>query len=134
MEIKYNEYIISDEKSKIQIDRVCELLSASYWAKNRKKETIEKSIENSICFGVYCDGEQIGFARCVTDRATMYWLADVIISEKYRGLGLGKALVKFIVEHEQLQSLFGILGTSDAHGLYEQFGFKLVNDRFMRKQ
>ncbi|GHS99323.1 N-acetyltransferase [Synergistales bacterium] len=133
MNIEYKGFLISDDKSKIQIDRICELLSTTYWAEDRKKEAIEKSIENSMCFGVYADKRQIGFARCVTDYATMFWLADVIIDEKYRKLGIGKALIKFIVEHNLLQSLFGILGTRDAHSLYAQYGFQTFDGRFMRK-
>lgn len=133
MEIYFEEFLISDDKSKVQIDRVCQLLSTSYWAKDRLKETIEKSLINSICFGIYVNGYQVGFARCVTDYATVYWLADVIIDTKYRALGLGKILMETIVKHEQLKGCLGILGTRDAHGLYKKYGFNLENDRFMRK-
>lgn len=133
MEITVEEFLISDDKSKIQIDRVCQLLSTSYWAKDRPREVIKKTLSNSICFGIYKGGNQVGFARCVTDFATFYWLADVIIDDNYRELGLGKALVEAIVGHEQLKGCFGILGTKDAHGLYEKYGFALVKDRYMRK-
>lgn len=115
MEIKFNDFLISDNKEKLQINRICELLSNSYWAKDRAIETIEKSIINSLCFGIYKDNMQIGFARCVSDYATVYWLADVIIDNEYRGLGLGKTLVNIIINHEKLNDCFGILGTSDAH-------------------
>lgn len=133
MEITYKELQISDDKEKIQVDRVCQLLESSYWAKDRPRNVIEKSIANSICFGIYCGGRQIGFARCVTDYATVYWLADVIIDHDYRKLGLGKALMDAIVNHEQLKGCFGILATQDAHGLYEKYGFHRDADRFMRK-
>lgn len=136
MEIKFKEFIISDDKSKIQLDNVCQLLSTTYWANEREKNVIEKSISNSLCFGVYLNDlndRQIGFARCVTDFATVYWIADVIIDNNYRKLGLGKALVEAITGHELLKGCFGILGTQDAHGLYEKYGFGLVTDRFMRK-
>jgi len=133
MEIKFDKYLISDDKTKIQVKKVCQLLSKSYWAKDRPREIIEKSIINSICFGVYENENQIGFARCVTDYSTVYWLSDVIIDYNYRGLGLGKELVKAVVGDEQLKGCFGILATSDAHGLYEKFGFNLVNDKFMRR-
>ncbi len=133
MDIKFKEFIISDDKSKIQLDNVCKLLGKTYWADRRPKDVIEKSISNSLCFGVYFEDCQIGFARCVTDFSTVYWLADVIIDDNYRKLGLGKALVEFIVNNEQLIGCFGILGTQDAHGLYEKYGFGLVTDRFMRK-
>lgn len=133
MEIKYKDFIISDDKFKIQINKVCELLSSSYWAKDRQKETIEKSIKNSICFGVYKDDIQVGFARCVTDYATVYWLADVIINECYQGLGLGKALIDTIVNHIDLKGCFGILKTADAHNLYRKYGFELDSEKFMFK-
>lgn len=133
MDIKFKKFIISDDMSKIQLDRVCQLLSTTYWAKDRPQNIIEKSITNSICFGIYLNDYQVGFARCVTDFATVYWLADVIIDNDYRKLGLGKALVEAIVKHEKIKGCFGILGTKDAHGLYEKYGFNLINDRFMRK-
>jgi GNAT superfamily N-acetyltransferase len=87
-------------------------------------ETIKKSIENSLCFGMYADSTQIGFARCVTDFATIYWLCDVIVDDRYRGQGLGNALIRFITERDTLKPLTGILATRDAHGLYEKYGFK----------
>ncbi len=133
MECIFDEYKISDDKSLLSIDRICEFLARSYWAKERSSETIEMTIKNSICYGIYRNGEQIGFARAVTDRATMYWLADVFIDEKYRGQGLGKKLIQCIVESEELKKLVGILGTNDAHGLYEQYGFTKDPDRFMRR-
>ncbi len=133
MEIQFQEYIISDDKNKIQLDSVCQLLSTTYWAGKRSRSTIEKSISHSLCFGVYHNERQIGFARCVTDFATVYWLADVIIHNDYRKSGLGKKLVEAVVKHEQLKNCFGILGTKDAHGLYEKYGFSLITDRFMRK-
>ena len=133
MEIKYNDFLISDDKSKIQIDKVCSLLNKSYWAENRPRDVIEKSIENSICFGVYCNDELVGFARCVTDYSTVYWLADVIVDDDYRKLGIGKALVEAVINHDELKGCFGILATRDAHGLYEQYGFKTVDGKYMRK-
>lgn len=133
MELNYGEFLISDDKTLIQTNSVYELLSNTYWAKKRSKETVEKSIENSLCFGIYKDRDLIGFARCVTDYAVMYWLADVIIDEKYRGHGLGKALIKSITEHEKLINLVGLLATKDAHGLYEQFGFQKDQGASMRK-
>jgi GNAT superfamily N-acetyltransferase len=129
---QFKEFIISDDKKLIQLDRVCTLLSTSYWANDRSRETIQLSIENSLCFGVYHGDMQIGFARCVTDYATIYWLGDVIIDSSYRGIGLGKALVSAVVEHEQLAHLGGTLGTNDAHGLYEKYGFRL-SDNAMRR-
>ena len=125
---------ISDDKALLQIDRICALLKTSYWAGERSRETIERSIEHSLCFGVYQNGEQVGFARCVTDYATMFWLADVILDERVRGQGLGKALVDFIISHERLQGLVGTLATRDAQGLYQRFGFDPVDARYYRKR
>jgi len=133
LEIKFKDFLISDDKEKLQLDKVCQLLNDTYWAKDRPREIIEKSIANAICFGIYLDDKQIGFARCVTDFATVYWLADVVIDNDYRKLSLGKALVDTVVKHEQLKGCIGILGTQDAHDLYKKFGFNLVTDRFMRK-
>lgn len=126
-----NEYFFSNDKSLLSIDRICYLLSRSYWANTRTREKIEKSINNSICYGVYHNKVQVGFARVVTDFATMYWLCDVIIDEEHRGRGLGKKLIAFIISSEELKGLRGILRTSDAHGLYEQYGYIKDGDHFM---
>lgn len=134
MERRIGTALISDDKNLLQIDRICDLLKTSYWAGERSRETIERSIEHSLCFGVYQDGEQVGFARCVTDYATMFWLADVILDERVRGQGLGKALVDLIVSHELLQGLTGTLATRDAQGLYQRFGFDPIDARYYRKR
>jgi len=134
MERQINDCIISDDKSLLQIERICALLASSYWANERKREAIERSLEHSLCFGVYRAGEQIGFARCVTDFATIYWLADVIIDERFRGLGLGKELVAAIHAHDSIKNLSGILATRDAHALYARHGFVVVDEkRYMRR-
>jgi predicted GNAT family N-acyltransferase len=133
MDTNFGEYKFSDNKSLISIDKVCELLGNSYWANNRKKEVTIKAIENSLCIGIYLKDEMIGFARIVTDYATMYWLCDVIIDEKYRKNGLGTKLIEIITKMKELDGMFGILATSDAHGLYEKYGFKKVSEKFMRK-
>lgn len=127
----FNEYRISNDKSLLSLASIQGLLTKSYWANQRSREVIEKSIENSICFGIYSRTDQVGFARVVTDYATMYWVADVIIDEAHRGKGLGKELIRSITEMEALRCLQGILFTSDAHGLYEQFGFMRVPDKAM---
>ncbi|GMO62578.1 MAG: GNAT family N-acetyltransferase [Treponemataceae bacterium] len=133
MDINYCEYKISTNKNLISIDDVCELLSKSYWANNRSREKIEKSIENSVCVGIYFEEKMVGFARIVTDYATMYWLCDVIIDEKHRKNGLGKKLVEYITNMEELKDKFGILATKDAHKLYEKYGFEMQNGKYMRK-
>jgi len=133
MELSFGEYKISTNNDLISLDRVFELLQYSYWANQRSKETIETSIKNSICFGVFHHQKLVGFARVVSDHATMYWLCDVIIDPEYRGHGLGKKLIESITEMEDLKGTFGILATRDAHGLYEKYGFKKEPERFMRR-
>lgn len=121
-----NNFFISTDKSKLDIAMIGDfLLNRSYWAKERSFEAIEKSVQNSLCFGVYTNGNvQVGFARVVTDYAVFAWIMDVFILEEYRKEGLGKLLMAEIMAHPELQSLqrWG-LGTRDAHGLYKKFGF-----------
>jgi len=131
METVYKRFVISDDKEKLQIDRIREMLSTSYWARDRSMDVIQKTIDNSICFGIYQDENQVGFARCVTDYSTMYWLGDVIIDCDFRGLGLGKALMKAITQHDELRSLRGILETDDAHDLYKQYDFYFDDGKYM---
>jgi len=126
MEITYGKYLVSDEKSMLSLDTIYDfLVNKSYWAKYRTREQIEKSINNSLCFGVYDAGRQIGFARAVTDYSVMYWLCDVFVDEEYRGQGIGKLLVESVVNHPELKDLNGVLATRDAQGLYEKYGFKI---------
>jgi len=98
------------------------------------REIVDRSVENSLCFGIYLNGKQIGFARVVTDYATFAWLADVFIVEEKRGQGFSKKLLAAVLAHPRLQELRRfMLGTRDAHGLYGQFGFKPLAhpERFM---
>jgi GNAT superfamily N-acetyltransferase len=124
-----NTYFISTDKSKLDVAIVFDYLSnQSYWAKGRTMETIEKSIENSLCFGVFdSEDKQVGFARVVTDFAVFAWLMDVFILPAKQGKGLGKLLMTEIIGYPALKEVkkWG-LGTRDAHGLYEKFGFKLL--------
>jgi N-acetylglutamate synthase-like GNAT family acetyltransferase len=124
-------FLISTDKSKLDLDVIHEFLSHSYWAAGIPRETVARSIENSLCFGVYDHANQIGFARVVTDFATYAYVADVFILEPYRDRGLGKELMASIMTHPRLQGLRRwSLGTRDAQGLYAQFGFKpVVNTR-----
>jgi GNAT superfamily N-acetyltransferase len=123
-QLHHHGYSISADKSRIDIPLVHKYLSQqAYWAKGRPLEVVQRSIENSLCFGVYKDQQQVGFARVITDYATFSWLCDVFILENHRGQGLGKLLVATIVKHPQLQNakLF-LLATSDAHQLYARYG------------
>jgi len=127
MTANLSEYSISTDKNKLQIKVIHQYLSEeSYWAKNIPLEIVERSIENSFCFGVYFKDEQIGFARVITDFAIFGYLADVFILEAHRGKGLSKRLMEVIMEHPMLQGLrVFALKTKDAHGLYKQFGFNV---------
>ncbi len=128
-----NNFIISTNKNQLNVAVIHNYLcNESYWAKNIPVAVVQKSIEGSFCFGVYKKDEpqvQIGFARVITDNATFGYLADVFILEKYRGNGLSKWLMHEIMQHEQLQGFRRwMLATKDAHGLYKQFGFTLLEN------
>jgi GNAT superfamily N-acetyltransferase len=131
MNIIFGDYTISDDKNLLNINTIYQFLRQSYWASQRSRETIVKAVENSLCLGVYHQHQQIGFARFVTDGATIYWLCDVFVDEAYRGQGIGKKLMEAMESWDSLKGLNGILRTRDAHGLYEQYGF--VRHEMMRK-
>jgi GNAT superfamily N-acetyltransferase len=119
-------FTISTDPARLDITAIHHFLSEqSYWAKGRPREMVEKSIEHCLCFGVYEEARQVGFARVLTDYAVMGYLMDVFILPEYRGRGLGKWLVSCIMAHPDLKHLRSwLLATDDAHGLYAQFGFK----------
>ncbi len=131
-----NGFTLSTDKKRLDIACIHRYLSGeSYWCKNVPLEIVQKSIEGAVCVGVYDGSEQVGFARVVTDHATFGYLADVFILPAYRGKGLGKWLMQFIMAHPQLQGFRNwMLATKDAHGLYAQFGFKPLEnpERYMR--
>ena len=124
MEWSYRDFVIDDDYRRTDAEAVHQLLRDTYWAKGRDIKTVEKTIANSHCFNVWKDGQQVGFARVVTDYAVFGWIADVIIEEESRGLGLGKFLVKILCEHPDIPDRTLVLRTKDAHGLYEKYGFK----------
>ncbi len=126
-----NDYLLTDDKIRFDLDGVCAMLKTTYWAANRPRPVIEKAIQHSVCFGLFHQGRQIGFARAVTDHATFTWVCDVIVHPDYRGKGLGKWMVKCLLEHPELQTITHVLRTRDAHGLYEKFGFQRVE--YMRR-
>jgi len=128
MEWTRGEFTINTDPELLDIDVIHGYLSGSYWAAERKREVVERSIKNSLNFGLYHEGRQAGFARVVTDYATFYWLADVFILEKYRGRELGKFLIETVTGHPELFGLTGLLATRDAHGLYTQYGFSCPSD------
>lgn len=124
MEWQRNDYTITDDPQRTDVDLVCVLLDQSYWAAGRPRERMVKAMSNSICFNLYHHDSQVGFARVVTDQATFAWIADVIILPEYRGRGLGKWLMTCLLSHPAVQGTRQLLKTRDAHGLYERFGFE----------
>ncbi len=118
------EFSISTAKARLDVDVIHAFLSErSYWAGGRPRTLVEKTIQNSLCFGVYNSDGQVGFARVVSDYATFAWLCDVFIIENFRGLGLGKWLIESVVEHPELQGLkIFLLVTQDAHEMYRKYG------------
>ena len=141
-EVEKDGYIISTDSSKLNLEMIHHYLSKeSYWAENIPFETVKKSVENSLCFGLYHYDKQripsviqVGFARLITDKTTFAYLADVFILEEYRGKGLSKFLISAIHAHPELQTLRRwMLGTKDAHGLYAQFGWALFTEDQMKR-
>lgn len=120
------EYEISTDPQRLDLDVIHKFLTEdSYWVPGVPRDVVERSVQNSLCFGVYHGTDQIGLARLVTDKATFALLADVFILPPHRGKGLSKALMRCVMNHEDLKNLRRLLLlTSDAHGLYSQFGFK----------
>jgi GNAT superfamily N-acetyltransferase len=126
--------VIITDKALLNTEVIYNFLTGSYWGSERTLQVIKKSIQNSLCFGVYLDGEQIGFARVITDYAIFAYLADVFILEKNRGNGFSKKLLKYILGYPDLQNIKRwMLATRDAHDLYKKFGFRQLKnpERFM---
>ena len=133
-EFKKNDYLISTDRKKLQIDVIHNFLSNSYWSPNIPLEKVKTLLDNSLCFGLYKKDSQIGFARLVTDYATFAYLADVFILEEYRGQGLSKWLMEIVLSFPEVKGLRSwMLKTKDAHRLYKQFGFDapIYPDRVM---
>ena len=120
---------LSTDPARLDVELIHEFLRATYWARGRSREVVERSIRHSLPFGVYArdEGRQVAFARVITDRAVFGYLADVFVIPPFRGRGIAKALVAAIMEHPDLRSLtVFLLRTRDAHGLYRQAGFEPV--------
>jgi GNAT superfamily N-acetyltransferase len=138
-EWRHGNYVISTDPSMLDLDAVHGFLGRSYWAAERPLETVKRSVEHSLSFGLYHgqDRRQVGFARVVTDYATFAWLCDVFVDEVHRGQGLGAWLMETVVEHPELRCMrLWVLGTRDAHGLYEKVGFAplSVPEKWMEKR
>ena len=125
MDLKINDFLISDNKAHMSIQAIHKYLSEeSYWAKGRPYNIVVRSIDNSMCVGAFTKvRNQAGFARIITDLSTTYYICDFFVLPEYQGNGLGRAMMQFIIEHPSLKQLMGMLLTVDAHGLYEKFGF-----------
>jgi GNAT superfamily N-acetyltransferase len=137
MEYRRGEFLISTDRERLDLDVVHGFLTNCYWAKGIPREVVARSIEHSLCFGIYDGGgAQVGFARVISDFATIAYIGDVFVLDTHRGRGLGKWLMECISQHPALQDLRRwILTTRDAHGLYSQVGFTPVRapERFMER-
>jgi len=121
---------ISTEREKLDIDAIHAFLAKTYWAEGISRERVERSLAESLCFGMFAGERQIGFARVVTDRATFAYLCDVFVLDEFQGAGLGKKLIAAARAHPDLRDLRRfVLWTRDAHGLYEQFGFRRLGEQ-----
>jgi N-acetylglutamate synthase-like GNAT family acetyltransferase len=126
-------YEITDDVKRMDIEKIVKLVQGSYWANTREEDVIRESVKNSTCFAALKNGKMVGFARVVSDYATMYYLCDVLVDEDERGHGIGKKLVETITEDDRFSNLRGMLLTKDAHGLYEKYGFKMEEGKLMRR-
>jgi GNAT superfamily N-acetyltransferase len=122
-------YTISTDSSRFDLEMVYDFLTHCYWAEGIPRDMVQRSVDNALCFGVFAEEKQVGFARVITDRATYAYIGDVFILESHRGRGLSKLLMKAIMEHPELQGFRRwSLVTDDAHDLYKQFGFRPVKN------
>jgi GNAT superfamily N-acetyltransferase len=120
-------FTVSTDRQRLDLDFVYGFLTECYWAKGIPRDVVARSMENSLCFGLYADGKQVGFARVISDYATYAYIGDAFVLDSFRGSGLGKWLMECIMQHPRLQGLRRwSLVTRDAHGLYAQFGFEAL--------
>lgn len=129
-----DDYTISSERKNVDIDALHDMLRRSYWAKDRSREAVEKSVEKSLCFSLFRGEKQIGFVRVLTDTMAYAIILDMVIREEFRGQGLKKWLMQCICEHPEVKPLRQVLWTSDADNFYRQTGFKkMSNLKFMAR-
>ena|SRR5689334_10244061 len=136
IESHHENFTISTDPARLNIDAIADMLTRAYWAKGRTREVIARYLQYSLTFGVFEGNRQIGLARVVSDYTTFAWLCDVFIHEDFRGLGVGKWLLETVHSHPDLQGLRRwMLATRDAHGLYEQYGWTPLSspERWMEK-
>lgn len=135
-ETQRDQFTISTDPTRLDLDAIADLLSRAYWALGRARERLERALAHSLVFGLYDGPRQIGLARVVSDFSIFAYLCDVIIHEDYRGQGLGKWLISSVHKHPELVNVRRwMLVTNDAHGLYSQFGYGLLEgpERWMMK-
>lgn len=119
------DYEISSERERMDVEAIHAFLTRTYWARGIPRETVQRAIDHSLCFGVFQGPAQVGFARVVTDQATFAYLADVYLLDEHRGQGLARRLVQAVLAHPRLQGLRRwLLVTRDAHALYRPHGFE----------
>jgi GNAT superfamily N-acetyltransferase len=131
------DYLISTDRSRLDVELIHSFISnTSYWGQGRTLDVVQRSLDNSLNFGLYNKNEQVGFARVVTDYATFAWIADVFVLPEHRGRGLSKWLMEVMLSHERLQGFRRwVLATKDAHSLYQRFGFIALHrpERWMER-
>ena len=128
------DFLITSDQNRVDIDALHAMLSRTYWAKDRSRDAVAKSVENSLCFSIFKSDEQIGFVRAITDGITYAVILDMIIREDFRGQGLGKWLVQCIGEHPEVVPLRQVLWTVDADDFYRQSGFEEMSKlKFMAR-
>ena len=133
MEWQNGEYTITDDRSLADLNFIHTSLNTTYWAENRPREVVEKSIDNSVLLSLFHKDKQIGFTRIVSDFSTFAWICDVYIHPDHRGKSLGVWLMACTMEHPAMDVSLQLLATRDAHGLYEKFGFQVREMMFRRK-
>jgi GNAT superfamily N-acetyltransferase len=129
--------LVTTDPARLDLDAIHAFLTGSYWAEGISRELVERSVRNSLCFGAFEGGRQVGFARVISDRTTFAYVADVFVLPSHRGRGIGTRIMACITSHPELQNLrLWTLFTRDAHGLYRQHGFGAARypDRLMERR
>ena len=126
-------YTVKTGFENMDLQWVIKTLQSTYWADDRSDEIIEKSLKNSFCYGVFDGDKQVACCRIITDYATTFYLCDVVVESNLRNSGVGSILMEAVISNPQFANLRGILGTKDAHGFYEKFGFEKNNTLFMQR-